>query len=90
MNKSQQMQDLKKQIENMKRSSPEEAFTKKLTDHTIFFCDDVAKFIDKVGGYVWLTDYINDIPEYQLDKYKKAIYAVYAWANTLLTNLNEI
>lgn len=87
--KTQQISDLKKQIENMKQSSPEEAFKKKLTDHTIFFCDDVARFIEKVGGYVWLADYFNEIPEYQRDKYEKAVNAVYAWADTLLANLHR-
>lgn len=87
--KTQQISDLKKQIENMKQSSPEEVFKKKLTDHTIFFCDDVARFIEKVGGYVWLADYFNEIPEYQRDKYEKAVNAVYAWADTLLANLHR-
>lgn len=47
-----ELQELRKQIENMKVTEPTEQYNKKLKDSTIFFCSKVADFIEKVGGYV--------------------------------------
>lgn len=84
-----ELHDLKKQIETMKETSPTEKYNKKLKDSTIFFCTKVADFIEKVGGYVWLTDHLNELPEYEKKSFISAINAVNAWSNTLLNNINN-
>lgn len=84
-----ELKDLKKQIENMKETTPTEQYNKKLKDSTIFFCSKVADFIEKTGGYVWLSDHLNELPDYERKSYVSAINAVYSWANTLLNNIND-
>lgn len=84
-----ELQSLRKQIENMKITEPTEQYNKKLKDSTIFFCSKVADFIEKTGGYVWLTDHLNELPDYEKKSYISAVNAVYSWADTLLNNINN-
>ena len=84
-----ELQSLRKQIENMKVTEPTEQYNKKLKDSTIFFCSKVADFIEKVGGYVWLSDHLNELPDYEKKSYISAVNAVYSWADTLLNNINN-
>ena len=84
-----ELQELRKQVENMKETTPSEQYNKKLKDSTIFFCSKVADFIEKTGGYVWLVDHLNELPDYERKSYISAVNAVYAWADTLLNNINS-
>lgn len=84
-----ELQKLRKQIENMKETTPTEQYNKKLKDSTIFFCSKVADFIEKVGGYVWLVDHLNELPDYEKKSYVSAVNAIYAWADNLLNNINN-
>ena len=84
-----ELQDLRKQVENMKLTEPTEQYNKKLKDSTIFFCSKVAEFLEKVGGYVWLVDHLNELPDYERKSYISAVNAVYAWADNLLNNINN-
>ena len=84
-----ELQELRKQIENMKVTEPTEQYNKKLKDSTIFFCSKVADFIEKVGGYVWLSDHLNELPDYERKSYVNAVKTIYAWAENLLCNIND-
>ena len=84
-----ELQILRKQIENMKVTTPTEQYNKKLKDSTIFFCSKVADFIEKTGGYVWLVDHLNELPDYERKSYISAVSAIYAWADNLLNNINN-
>ena len=84
-----ELQEMRKQIENMKETTPTEQYNKKLKDSTIFFCSKVADFIEKTGGYVWLVDHLNELPDYERKSYVSAVSAIYAWADNLLTNINN-
>lgn len=84
-----ELQELRKQIENMKVTEPTEQYNKKLKDSTIFFCSKVADFIEKVGGYVWLSDHLNELPDYERKSYVNAVKIIYAWAENLLSNIND-
>lgn len=84
-----ELQSLRKQVENMKVTEPTEQYNKKLKDSTIFFCSKVADFIEKIGGYVWLTEHLNELPDYERKSYVSAVNAVYSWADTLLNNINH-
>lgn len=84
-----ELQELRKQIENMKVTEPTEQYNKKLKDSTIFFCSKVADFIEKVGGYVWLSDHLNELPDYERKSYVNAVQTIYAWAENLLSNIND-
>lgn len=84
-----EINNLKNQINQMKETEPTEQYNKKLKDSTIFFCSKVADFIEKTGGYIWLTEHLNELPDYERKSYISAVNAVYAWSSTLLNNIND-
>ena len=85
--KIREIQELKRQL--AKSSEPEEQFQKKLENETIFFCSKVATFIKEVGGYVWLTDYINEMPDYEKRSYLSAVNNIAAWAENIRENIKS-
>lgn len=84
-----ELQELRSQIEKMQETTPTEQYNKKLKDSTIFFCAKVADFLEKAGGYIWLTNHLNELPDYEKKSYISAVNAVYEWSNTLLNNIFE-
>ena len=66
----------------------------KSADHaipaSIFFCAGVMNFIRDYGGYVWIADYINELPEQERNNYVKAVDAIRAWAITLSESIQRI
>jgi ParB-like chromosome segregation protein Spo0J len=87
--KVKELQALRKQMENMKKEEFADPYSKKLTDSTLLFCSKIATFIEQVGGYVWLTDEINKIPELEREGYIKSVHAIKSWADTMEYNINN-
>ena len=87
--KVKELQDLRKQIETMNDNSPYTQYEKKLKDSTLLFCSKVATFIEQVGGYIWLTDKINEIPELEREGYIRSVHAIKSWADTMEYNINN-
>lgn len=84
-----ELQTLRKQIETMNDNSPRTQYEKKLQDSTLLFCAKVANFIEQVGGYIWLTDKINEIPELEREGYVRAVHMIKEWADTMVYNMNN-
>lgn len=87
--KVKELQSLQKQMENIKKDETANPYYKKLTDSTLLFCSKVATFIEQVGGYVWLTDELNKIPELEREGYIKSVHTIKAWADTMEYNINN-
>lgn len=87
--KVKELQSLRKQMEAMNDSSPVTQYEKKMKDSTLLFCSKVATFIEQVGGYIWLADKINEIPELEREGYIRSIHAVKSWADTMEYNINN-
>lgn len=88
-NKVKELQDLRKQMENIKKEDPSEQYAKKLQNSVLTFCAKISTFIEQVGGYIWLTDQINEIPELEREGYIKAVHAIKSWADTMEYNINN-
>ena len=71
----------------MESASSEEQFAKKLKDETIFFCSRVADVLQKNGGYIWITENINELPAYEKKSYIAAIDSIGAWYQTMKNNI---
>ena len=84
-----ELQETRKKLEAMEDSTPESEFNKKLKDSTLVFCSRAAEFVEKVGGYVWLTDHINELPNLERQGYIKAINAVKSCIDTMSYNINN-
>lgn len=87
--KVKELQELRKQMENKEKEEPASQYAKKLQNSTLLFCSKVATFIEQVGGYIWLTDEINKIPELEREGYVKSVHAIKAWADTMEFNINN-
>lgn len=87
--KVKELQDLRKQIETMNDNSPITQYEKKLKDSTLLFCSKIASFIEQVGGYIWLTDKINEIPELEREGYIRSVHVIKSWADTMEHNINN-
>ena len=87
--KVKELQLLRKQIETMNDNTPQTQYEKKLKDSTLLFCTKVSNFIEQVGGYIWLTDRINEIPELEREGYIRSIHAIKSWADTMEYNINN-
>lgn len=61
-------------IEEIKRSS-------------LVFCSGIAKFIEKYGGYVWLTTRLDEMPEYERKGFIEGVNALDSWVRTMKTNM---
>ena len=87
--KTKEVQELRKQIENIKKDEVINQYSKKIKDSTLLFCSKVATFIEQVGGFIWLTDEINQIPELEREGYIKAVHTIKSWADTMEYNINN-
>lgn len=87
--KVKELQEIRKQMENIKSKEKSDAYSQKLKDSTLLFCSKVATFIEQVGGFIWLTDEINKIPDLEREGYIKSIYAIKSWVDTMEYNINN-
>ena len=88
-NKVKELQEIRKQMKNIKNKEVSDPYSKKIKDSTLVFCSKIATFIEQVGGYVWLTDEINKIPELEREGYIKSVHAIKSWADTMECNINN-
>lgn len=56
----------------------------------LFFCAGIANFLEKYGGYIWLADHINELPDEEKRGFFKGIEAIDNWVRQLRTNLGEV
>ena len=87
--KRSELEGLKEKLFTIENASPQQQFSKKLKDDTIFFCSHVAEFLKTNGGYIWITDHLNELPEYERKSYIRAIDCIGAWYQNLRNNINE-
>lgn len=87
--KRSELEELKEKLSTIENASPQQQFSKKLKDDTIFFCSHVAEFLKTNGGYIWITDHLNELPEYERKSYIRAIDEVAAWCQSVRENIIE-
>lgn len=67
----------------------EKNYKKYICDSCALFMTRVAAFIEEVGGYVWLSDKINEIPADERKGYILAVQRVKEWAEAMEYNINK-
>lgn len=80
--------ELKEQLKTMTDAKAENMHQTKIIDDSIFFCERIDRFIKEVGGYAYLCDYINDLPDKEKKNYRRAVELVTAWAKNILLAMN--
>lgn len=69
---------------------PQTEKEKKLLDDSLSFIWAVNDFLKKVGGLVYLTQQISDLPTQERNRYISAIENVWGWSNQTKFNLEEV
>ena len=59
----------------------------KLERESEYLETQISTFIRTVGGYVWITEKIEDLPEDKRMDVIKAIKNINAWSQQMLTNI---
>lgn len=80
---------LKERIAVLEDDSLPENFANKLKQSSIKFAGKVANFLEDIGGYVWLTDYLDQIPDFERQNYINSIEALKAWIGAMDFNINK-
>lgn len=84
-----EVNSLKEQIEEMKKSTLDQEYTIGLKNKSMIFRANVLRFIEENGGYVYLSEHITEVPEQERNFYIRAAKEIYSWANTLLYNIKQ-
>lgn len=84
-----EIQELKKKMDDVQFGDVGGKSADRALPASVYFCAGVMNFIRDYGGYVWITDYIDDLPERERNNYIKAIEQIYAWAQIILSNINN-
>jgi hypothetical protein len=67
----------------------EEKYAKKLKDGAIYFCNRVNDFVREYGGLCWLSDHINELPDYERKSYIKAVEMMENWTFAIRANMKN-
>lgn len=81
--------DLKEQIESLVKGSSETKHKEKLKDSALMFCTKIHTFLNDVGGLAWLTEYLDELDEYDRNSYLKALDLLEGWVLTVKSNINK-
>lgn len=81
--------ELKSRIRAMENQTAEAKTQFKLEEDSEYFAIRVYDFIKKNGGYVWIFDKINELPEEKRQNFVKAICALDAFTKQMTENIGE-
>lgn len=82
--------ELKNELYALREDSARENLRERLENDCIFFCARCNDFLKGVGGYAYLADKLNELPDMERRSYKKAIEAMNAWSENILATMNEV
>lgn len=81
--------ELKQQIKQMTHIDSGVKHQEKLKDTAVVFATRVHTFLNDVGGLAWLTEYIDELDDYDKRSYLKAIDLLEGWVLTVKANINK-
>lgn len=87
--RARQVQELQEKLEKAKEETAKEQHEQSITTSAIFYAAECAKFLESVGGYVWIADHLKELPERERRGYVVATEQVSAWAQALLQNMED-
>lgn len=85
----QERNELKAEIRELQEQTVREQTNSDFVAGAIYFIAQCGSFIRDVGGYVWIADKLEDLPERDRTGYIKAAMAVRDWATVLLQNIER-
>lgn len=80
---------LQERIKELESATQEGLNNKNLCENVFYFCTVCNNFIGNVGGLVWLTDKINEMPDREREMFIKAANSFRDWASAFADNLDR-
>ena len=87
--KQKKILELESELEELKRASMEGLDSANLSENIFYFCTICNNFIGNVGGLVWLTDRIADMPTKEREMFLKAANSFMDWSMAFKNNLER-
>ena len=78
-----------KELEEKMRE-PETEREDEIKRSAIFFCAGVSNFIERYGGYIWLSEEINNMEASERDGYMRAVNALKGWIYQMEQNIQGV
>lgn len=76
----------RRRIEEMESRGDEAAAQAKMEREVEFFKAYTTDFVQRMGGYVWIADKADDLPEDARKAFKQAVLNVRGWTEAMLRN----
>lgn len=80
---------LQERIEELEKVTPEGLDTENLSQNVFYFCTMCNNFIGNVGGLVWLTDRVAEMPDKEKEMFLKAAASFKDWSLAFTDNLER-
>ena len=78
-----------KELEEKMRE-PEAEREDEIKRSAIFFCAGVSNFIERYGGYIWLSEEINNMEASEREGYMRAVKALKGWIYQMEQNIQGV
>jgi ParB family chromosome partitioning protein len=82
--------ELQDQIADLKQVTQEGLEHGNLSENVFYFCSLANNFVGNVGGLVWLTERIADMPEKERGLFLKAARALGSFSQAFIQNLERV
>lgn len=85
-----EVEEMKNKFSAVREDSARENIKDELRQDCIFFCARCDSFLKAVGGYAYIADRINELPEIERKSYINAVKSIMAWAQNILNAMEEM
>lgn len=87
--KQQQILELQQQIKDLQEQTIREQSNNDMIASAIMFATQCKNFIESVGGYVFLSEHLMELPEKERKGYQTSAQAVHDWSQIILNNIER-
>ena len=81
------IKELQRRIDDLESRKDIDELQKKLEEEAGYFAIRTYEYIQKNGGYVWITERMNQLPEKQRKEFVQTVYAIDAFAKQMVENI---
>lgn len=79
--------ELKARLKELEERKDIKDHQKKLEEEAGYFVMHTLEYIRRSGGYIWITGYIDKLPEGQRKEFADAVYAIDAFGKQMVENI---
>ena len=87
--KQRQILELQNRIKELQEQTVREQSNNDMVASAIMFATQCKNFIESVGGYVFLSEHLMELPKREREGYQSSAQAVHDWAQIILNNIER-